>query len=59
MYRALDQALDKDTVNIILQYLFGNTRRVLGTGEEDCSEISGENILTEADFDAFLQYELY
>ena len=59
MYRTLELALNKDTTNIVLQYIFGDTRRVLDAGEEDWLAITGGNILMEADFDAFLQYELY
>ncbi len=59
LYRTLGVALNQDTVNVVLQFLFGNTKRVLETREQDWLELSGDNIVSEADFDAFLQYELH
>jgi hypothetical protein len=73
LYRRLVAELNKDTVNIVLQYVFGDMRRVLVDGnvqeyDDDNAaedeqryegEICGAYVLSEEDLDCFLRHELY
>ena len=60
LYRYLVLCLNKDTVNIIIHYLFGDTSRT-GWSASAFERVttSTENILSEENFDAFLKYELF
>ncbi len=56
LYRYLLRKLNKDTVNVVLQYVFGDMRRV-GPGELE-EKICRGNILSEEDLDECLRCEL-
>jgi hypothetical protein len=57
LYRYLLRKLNKDTVNLVLQYVFGGERRLV-LDEEGRMKGCGGNILSEKDLDGFLRYEL-
>ncbi len=60
LYRYLLRKLNKDTLNVVLKYVFGETRRTIVVEAEDISQVvCTENILSIEDFDAFLRHELY
>ena len=62
LYRYMMRKLNVDAVNIVLQYMFGDMRRVRGGLSDEESEtivICRGNILSEKDLDVFLLHELF
>ncbi len=59
LYRFLLRKLNKDAVNVVLLYAFGNTSRAVARPDGDEAPMKiGENLLSEEELDAFLRYEL-
>jgi hypothetical protein len=62
LYRFLLRKLNKDALNVVLQYVFGDLKRFRSIEEGEkgsmMEEVCRENILSERDLDQFLHYEL-
>jgi hypothetical protein len=68
LYRYMMRKLNKDTVNVVLQYVFGSMRRVKQwtatfasskDGDREVEEICRGDILSEEDLNVYLRHELW